>query len=128
VKIDKLTQELKLAGLQEHKNRKQMLWRTEIPASFSCMKTTGLFIISHSIILRMRNVSDKVVKEMKKKLCSITLFENRAIWKIMWKNIVERGRPQMTIWRMRIACWIPKARHTHTQYAILIVFPPQQWL
>jgi hypothetical protein len=25
VKIDKLTQELKLAGLQEHKNRKQML-------------------------------------------------------------------------------------------------------
>ena len=32
----------------------------------------------------------------------------------MWKNIVQRGRPQMTIWRMRIACWITKAANTHT--------------
>ena len=30
----------------------------------------------------------------------------------MWKNIVGRGRPQMTIWRMRIACWIPKTTNT----------------
>jgi hypothetical protein len=32
----------------------------------------------------------------------------------------------MTIWRMRIACWITKA--THSQYAILIAFPLQQRL
>ena len=38
--------------------------------------------------------------------------ENRAVCEIMWKNIVERGRQQMTIWRMRIAYWIPKATHT----------------
>ena len=31
-----------------------------------------------------------------------------------WKDIVEWGRPQMTIWRMCIACWIPKATDTHT--------------
>jgi hypothetical protein len=43
----------------------------------------------------------------------------------MWKNIVERGRPQMTIWRMRIACGIPKATNTHSQYVILIVYPLQ---
>ena len=30
----------------------------------------------------------------------------------MWKIIVERGRSQMTIWRMRIACWIAKATDT----------------
>jgi hypothetical protein len=24
----------------------------------------------------------------------------------MWKNILELDRPQMTIWRMGIACWI----------------------
>jgi len=30
----------------------------------------------------------------------------------MWKNIVEPGRPQMTIWLMHIACWITKAKHT----------------
>ena len=29
----------------------------------------------------------------------------------------------MTIWRMRIACWIPKAKNTHSDYVILIAFP-----
>jgi hypothetical protein len=29
---------------------------------------------------------------------------------------------------MRIACWIPKATNTHSQYVILIGFPLQQWL
>ena len=32
----------------------------------------------------------------------------------MWKNFVERGRPQIEIWRLRIACWIPKATIIHT--------------
>ena len=30
----------------------------------------------------------------------------------MWKNVVESGRPQMTIWRLRIACWITRATDT----------------
>ena len=30
----------------------------------------------------------------------------------MWKIIIERGRPQMIIWRMRISYWIPKATNT----------------
>jgi hypothetical protein len=34
----------------------------------------------------------------------------------------------MTIWRMRIACWIPKATNTHSEYLILIVFSLQQYL
>jgi len=46
----------------------------------------------------------------------------------MWKNIVERGRPQMAIWRMRIAFWVPKATNTHAEYLILIAFPLQQWI
>jgi hypothetical protein len=46
----------------------------------------------------------------------------------MWKNVVERGRPQMTIWCMRIAWWIPKATDTHSEYVIIIAFPLQQWL
>jgi len=43
----------------------------------------------------------------------------------MWINIVERGRPHKTIWSMRIACWIPKARNKHhppTGCVILIGF------
>ena len=39
--------------------------------------------------------------------------EIRAVYEIMWKNTAERGRPQMAIWRMRIACWIPKSTDTH---------------
>jgi hypothetical protein len=54
-------------------------------------------------------------------------FENRAVYERMWKNIVERGRPQTTIWRMRIACWITKATNIHSHYVILIAFPLQLW-
>jgi len=32
----------------------------------------------------------------------------------MWKNIVQQVRPQMTIWRMRIAYWFTKATGTLT--------------
>jgi len=45
----------------------------------------------------------------------------------MWKN-AEQGRPQLTIWRMRIACWIPKASDTRTGCVIIIAFPLKQWL
>jgi hypothetical protein len=61
-------------------------------------------------------------------LHSITFFLNRAVYEIKWENIVQPGRPQMIIWRMGIACWIPKAKNTHSQYVILVAFPLQQWL
>ena len=49
--------------------------------------------------------------------------------KIIWKkNIAESGRPQMTVWCMRVACWIPKATNTHSKYVIIIAFTLQQWL
>ena len=44
------------------------------------------------------------------------------------KNMVGPGRPQNTIWRMRIACWIPKAPDAHSEYVTFITFPQQQWL
>jgi hypothetical protein len=34
----------------------------------------------------------------------------------------------MTIWCMRILCWIPKATDTHGEYVIFIAFILQQWL
>jgi len=46
----------------------------------------------------------------------------------VWKNIVEPGRPRMTILRVHVACWIPKATNTYSEYVILIVFSLQQWL
>ena len=46
----------------------------------------------------------------------------------MWKNVVEPGRLQMTIRRMRIACCIPTYTNTPLEYVIFIVFSLQQWL
>ena len=40
--------------------------------------------------------------------------ENRTVCEKMWKNIVERGMLQMQIWRMRIACLLPKATNTYS--------------
>ena len=46
----------------------------------------------------------------------------------MWKKKVKPDRPQMTVWRKRFACWIPKAINTHSEYVTLTYFPLQQWL
>jgi hypothetical protein len=51
-------------------------------------------------------------------------LENCAVYEIIWKNIAEPDRPQMM--GMHIACWIPKATDTHSEYVILIAFPQQQ--
>jgi hypothetical protein len=52
-------------------------------------------------------------------------LENRAPYETMWKNIVEWGRPRMTIWPMRIVCGKTKAVDTHSEFEILIAFPLQ---
>jgi len=59
---------------------------------------------------------------------TIFFFENRADCETKWKNIVEPGRPQMTIWHTRIACWISKATNTLSENAKTFVFPLQHWL
>jgi hypothetical protein len=41
----------------------------------------------------------------------------------MWENIVEPGRPQMTVWRVSIAWWIRKATDTNRGCVILTAFP-----
>ena len=55
-------------------------------------------------------------------------LENRVLYEIMWKHIVDPDRPQMTIRHMRIACWITKATNKHSEYVILSVCPLQQRL
>jgi len=47
-------------------------------------------------------------------LCSVVFFYC-AVYEIMWKNVVEPDRPQMTMWHMCLACSIPKATNTHAQ-------------
>ena len=62
----------------------------------------NFFIISRSVLLRMGNVSDENCRKNQN-----THFEFSNLFsKIVWKNIVGPGRPQMAIWRMLITCWI----------------------
>jgi hypothetical protein len=41
----------------------------------------------------------KVVEEIKTHILCVQFlfFEDRAVYEIMWKNIVDRGSPQMTM-------------------------------
>jgi hypothetical protein len=78
-------------------------------------------ITPRSFILRMRRVSDK--------WCTHFVFNNfslnnRAVYEIMWQNMVERGRPQIT--KQKGACAL-HATNTHWEYVILIAFPLPQW-
>jgi len=52
----------------------------------------------------------------------IISFENSDLYEIMWRSVVEPERSQMTIWRMRITCWITKATYTHSECVIIIAF------
>jgi hypothetical protein len=78
----------------------------------------------------MKNVSGNICRENRNTHFMFMHFfsENLAVYEIMWKNVVERGRTQITLWCTRIACWIPKARDTRSHYVILIALPLQQWL
>jgi len=59
----------------------------------------------------MRNVSHKSCRENQNTHFTFSKF--RAIYEIIWKSMVEPGRPQTTIiWRMRTACWTTKATDT----------------
>ena len=71
----------------------------------------------------------EVVEKIKTRFsCSKAFFENRAVYEITWKNIVQPYKPQMTIWRLRIAYWVPTATKAHSEYVIFIAVPLQQLL
>ena len=68
----------------------------------------------------MKNVSTKLVEEIKEYiLFSITFLKKiRTVWEIMWKYTIQPDRPHLTVWLMRIAFWITKATHTHTNHIV----------
>ena len=73
----------------------------------------------------------KVVQKIKTHiLCSVTFFQKTfRLWDNVGGIILQnRACHRRQIWRMRVACRIPKATNTHSQYVILITFAPQQWL
>ena len=82
---------------------------------------------SRSVLLRMGDVSGQSCRLNQNTYFMFNNFsfsENGVVYEIRRREggTVEPERPQMTIWHMRIACWIPKATNTHSEYIILILF------
>ena len=78
-------------------------------------------IMSRSFFPRIRIVSDQSCRENQNTrfiFNNCFFFENRAICEIKWKNMVQTDGPQITIRRMCIACWIPKATNKHSELTI----------
>jgi hypothetical protein len=84
-----------------------------------------ILITSRSVILRMRHIANKRCRENHSThFIFNNLFSgNRTVNEKMWKNIVEPDRPQMAVWRMRIACWITTTTNTFSKFVIIIAFP-----
>jgi hypothetical protein len=75
----------------------------------------------------MRNVSGTICREnqnIRFPFNDVSSSKKSCLYEITWRSTAE----QIAIWRMRIACWIPKATNTHTVCVILMAFPLQQWL
>ena len=80
----------------------------------------------------MRNVSDKSCRENQNTHFVFNNFppppENRAVYEIIWKNVVQCNGPQVAIRPMCIARLVSKATETHSEYVTIIAVPLQQQL
>ena len=74
----------------------------------------------------MRNISDIFVKKIETDFVFSDLFffrkKNFALYEIMWKNTLQPGRPQMTIWCVRTACRLRDVTDINTEYVIFPAF------
>jgi hypothetical protein len=53
--------------------------------------------ISRCIIIGIKNVSDRFGEKIKTRiLYSVTFFGKRAVYEMMWKNMVQPDSPQKT--------------------------------
>ena len=84
-----------------------------------------MYIYDHIPLISSYNekLSDKSYRlNHNSHITSVTFFLIIAVDDIMWKNIVEPDKPQMTVWRMIITSWITKATNTHVGFVIIIAF------
>ena len=96
--------------------------RSKIHVSLTSRKNSGTLhkdlciymIIFHWVFRRGGNVSDKICRQKQNPhfMFNNIFFENLAVYEIMWENMVESKKPQMTIWCMCIACWVTRATIT----------------
>jgi len=73
----------------------------------------------------MRNVSENFAETFNTKvLCQATFSENRVVYEIMWRNVVETDRKHVTVYYGACALRVGQLRlQTHTQnMSLLLLF------
>ena len=103
--------------------------RTRIMSTLQEDQYTFL-VIFRLAFLRMRNVSHKRCRGNKN---TDFMFNNFFFQKLrrVWDKVEKYcrgGQATAKIWGKRVACWVPNATNTHSEYVILIDFPLQQRL
>ena len=75
-------------------------------------------------LLTVRNISDEICSRNQNThfMFNKVFSENLGFVRYCGKNMVEPYRPQMTIWRMCISCWITTATDPHLEYVMSNVF------
>jgi hypothetical protein len=82
--------------------------------------------ISRSIIVRRRNVSDKILEKIKPHILTSITFSRKSCQ--LGDNVGKYGTARQARQRMRFVCWIPKGIQTHSEYEIHIDSAQQIWL
>ena len=83
-----------------------------------------LLITFRWILHRMSNISDKSCTENQNTLSVFSNFfpENRTVYEVMWKNIVERGRPHDNMAHAHCVLDTQGYKCTHTLKPICVKF------
>jgi hypothetical protein len=119
-----------------HKIGKSYCWLHHVCLPICSMITSTLqedlytfFIISCSVLLRIRNVSDKNCRESHNTRFMFNNIFSKivAVYETLKKHCKGR-QPQMTTGCMHITRWIPKATNMPSKHVIFIAFLLQQWL
>jgi hypothetical protein len=107
------------------------LWQELQPVLYMKTDICIFMIISLSVLLRIRNVSDKNCRENQNTHFMFDTFFRKSC--CLWHSVKTYGKARQATEsnitrRMRIACSINKATNTYSEYVLLNVFTRQQWL
>jgi hypothetical protein len=116
-------------------------WRPveKIQISLKCCQNNGsytwrsvyIFIIYYRILLRTRMFQTYCREDRNAHFVFSNTFCRKScrLWDNVGKYcIAGQAADDNIIRHMRIACWVPKATNTHSEYVTLIAFPMQQWM
>jgi hypothetical protein len=92
LQLDGFSRNLVFSIFRKCVNKIQISLNSDNNNGYFTWKRVTFMIVCFWIILKGRNIWDKYKRKTKHISCSITFFlENRAVYEIVWKNVVQTG-------------------------------------